>query len=145
MNEAIKAEVLAAVAKWRPRLRLMDWSFAYEWDSDKTDMSKVITEPSYRRAKLFFSASFPKTAAEDGAGSWLTAEKAVVHELVHIVVTRLHVDARGGIMALRVSEQAERQVLDRVYAANEYVTEAVARIVWEAYEGTLWDAEEAES
>lgn len=159
MNEAVKADVLAAVAKWRPRLRLMDWSIAYEWDDPGTYASQCFTQERYRRAKLHFAPDFPSLNKGDVPSGWLTLEKLVVHELCHIVVTHLHDAALAvvqtsaprrrrpaGVLGLwqgggEFGKAAQEQAFDRLAHANEFTTEWVARMVWEAWERTEWDAE----
>lgn len=141
MNDATKAEVLAAVAKWRPRLRLNDWSMAIEWDSKETDFIRVHTEERYRRFKIHVAPTFPNLTTDDIPGAWLTLEKMVLHELCHVITAVLHVSARSIIRTAQLGKAVEEQAFDRMDDANELLTEMVARLLWEAWEGTSWDTE----
>ena len=127
MNEATKAEIQGYVAKWRPRLRLMDWSIAYEWDAplDKGSSMMTDTAAQYRRLRLMVG---PDTKDE----GWQTVEKMVLHELCHALSAELYEVAETTVSPAQVG-QIER--------AWEQMTEWLARVVWEAYEGKAWDAE----
>lgn len=137
MNEATKAEIVEAVTRWRPRLRLMDWSISYEWDAKLDDDAAMMcrTFQRYRRVTLRVSA---ETKNEDG---WQTIEKQVLHELCHCL-TAENIDlAQSAVNALKPGVIAYDLAEDVLEKANERLTEWIARIVWEAYEGRAWDAE----
>lgn len=137
MSEAIKSEVLAAVEKWRPRLRLMDWSISYKWgavfDDHNAAMSSDV-QPRYRRLCLRV-----KDDTEDD--HWQTVEKQVVHELCH-AITEEPIDIAQDLMnAFQVGKLTFSAMDTAMRAANERATEWIARLLWEAHEGTAWDAE----
>ena len=149
MNEAIKDEVIKAVQKWRPRLRLMDWSVAYEFNADVPNPS-VVMQAQYRRAKLRLPKSFGNSNNDGNTavGAYLTAEKVILHELCHLLVAHIQVAAKARIPAenttlhvfgkRRSNEPTSALLYDNVV---EETTEWLARIIWEAYECTAWDAE----
>lgn len=139
MNPEMKSEIQRYVAKWRPRLRLMDWSIAFTWDDADTRVSQCFTEERYRRANLHFAPDFPALKKDDVPGVWLTLEKLVLHELSHIVTTHLHIAGRAVLGVANVAKAVEEQGYDRLDHANEFTTEWIARLLWEAYEGSAWD------
>lgn len=139
MDSATKTEILEAVTKWKVRLRLMDWSIAFTWDDSETHVSQCFTEERYRRANIHFAPDFPALGKSDVPGAWLTLEKAVLHELCHIVTTHLHVAGRAVLGVANVAKAVEEQGYDRLDHANEFTTEWIARLLWEAWEHTEWD------
>ena len=144
MKAEDKEAVRGAVGKWRSRLRLMDWSIGYEWESEAVEGKVVVshTSAAYRRMKLSFAPTFPKLP-KDGllTSEWMTIEKIILHELAHAVIAPLGWEVVDAVQTLRVGEDTERQVLERISNGTEAVTEWVARLLWEAWEGTAWDGE----
>lgn len=136
MNEATKAEVLAAVAKWRPRLRLNDWAVAFTWDAEVDDGKAMQTEvkTQYRRLTLLVSGD----TTNDG---WQTVEKQVLHELCHAITEEPNDIAVDLMNALDVGKLTFAALDTALRAASERATEWVASVMWAAYEGTPWDAE----
>ena len=137
LSEATKVEIQGYVAKWRPRLRLMDWSIAYEWDAHLPDHAAMqcIPQPDYRRLLLKVRST------HDGSPEWQTPEKEVLHELCHCLTSELSdlIDdlmrhAKAGQIAFDLAESVTEK-------ADERLTEWLARVVWEAYENTAWDKE----
>ena len=136
-SEAMKAEVLAAVAKWRPRLRLLDWSIAYEWDAHLPDHASMqcVPQQDYRRILLKVRST------HDGAPEWQTLEKEVLHELCHCLTSELS-DGIDDLMRHAKVGQIAYDLAESVTSkADERLTEWLARLLWEAYEHSDWDAE----
>ena len=136
MNETKKHEIMEAVGKWRPRLRLMDWSIAYRWDAQIDDDSAMEceTQQKYRRIQL-------KVSSETKDNYWQTVEKQVLHELCHCLTAEgidLAEDMVSKVGPGRLAYEVAQVVLEK---ANERLVEWIARTVWEAYEPTKWDEE----
>ena len=138
VTELVRAEVTAAIAKWRPRLRLMDWSISIRWDDADIGKSSMEGEiDSFYRRALVKVAPNPL----DPDQPWKTVEKVVVHELVHILLEQPQDVLEESLNRTPNMGRREASELSAsVRQANEYATEWVARVVWEAFEGTLWDS-----
>ena len=139
MTPEKKAEVMAAVAKWRPRLRLMDWAIGYEWEAEKVVIADCRHDARRKRACIRFAPDFLTVPEGSAIGGWMTVEKAMVHELCHLVVSPLYTEAMDAVATARVGEQEERQINERLSDADEQVTEFLARLLWGVHEETAWD------
>lgn len=136
LSDKAKAEIQGYVGKWRPRLRLLDWSIAYEWDAelDKNSAMSCDVQPQYRRFCL-------KLSADTKDDHWATVEKQVLHELCH-AVTEEPMEMLTRLMNRLQLGRSVFEALDTsVRFTNERATEWLARVVWEAYEKVPWDAE----
>ena len=141
MTPETKAEVLAAVAKWRPRLHLMDWAIGYEWEREQVIMADCRHDARRKRAVLRFAPDFPVIPKDVAVGKWMTVEKVVLHEMCHFLTSPLCSEAIDAVATARVGDGEGRQITERLYDANEEVTESLAKLFWEVHEGSAWDAE----
>ena len=139
MTPETQAEVVAAVAKWRPRLRLMEWAIGYEWEAEGVVIADCIHDGKRKRGVLRFAPDFLTIPKDSALGKWMTVEKAIVHELCHLVYSPLYTEAIDAVATARVGAEAERQINERLDDANEEVAEFLAKLFWEVYERLAWD------
>ncbi len=142
MREDTKRQVLDAVAKWRPRLRLMDWSIVVRFDRKDLDEDFRMGIPMqypYRRAFLDLAIDAGTTE------NTFSLEKGVLHELCHIICEPQMDAVNKALNDFKPAYDVNRLTQTWVRDANEFTTEWVARLLWEAYEQTPWDSAASEA